>query len=74
MNYDLDEHGVFVYLPLEADGELAGIPDMYKGQMKSDVIWDVEFEDWMICLLVCNTILSESLKLRGEYLCCACVM
>jgi iron complex transport system substrate-binding protein len=32
-DYDLDEHGVFVYPPIEIDGGLAGIPDRYKGQI-----------------------------------------
>jgi len=30
LDYDLDEHGVFVYPPIEVDGDLAGIPDRYK--------------------------------------------
>jgi iron complex transport system substrate-binding protein len=33
LDYDLDEHGVFVYPPIEIDGGLAGIPDRYKGQI-----------------------------------------
>ena len=33
VEYDLDEHGVFVYPPIEIDGGLAGIPDRYKGQI-----------------------------------------
>ena len=33
VDYDLDEHGIFVYPPIEIDGGLAGIPDRYKGQM-----------------------------------------
>ena len=32
IDYDLDEHGVFVYPPIEIDGGLAGIPDRYKGR------------------------------------------
>ena len=32
LDYDLDEHGVFAYPPIEIDGGLAGIPDRYKGQ------------------------------------------
>ena len=31
LDYDLDEHGVFAYPPIETDGDLAGIPDKYKG-------------------------------------------
>jgi len=30
LDYDLDEHGVFVYPAIEVDGDLAGIPDRYK--------------------------------------------
>ena len=33
LDYDLDKHGVFVYPPLEIDGDLAGIPNRYKGQI-----------------------------------------
>ena len=33
IEYDLDEHGVFAYPPIEIDGGLAGIPDKYKGQI-----------------------------------------
>ena len=33
LDYDLDEHGIFVYPPIEIDGGLAGIPDKYKGQI-----------------------------------------
>ncbi|MCK4736499.1 MAG: ABC transporter substrate-binding protein, partial [Methanophagales archaeon] len=33
IDYDLDEHGVFVYPPIEINGGLAGIPDKYKGQI-----------------------------------------
>jgi len=33
IDYDLNEHGVFVYPPIEIDGGLAGIPDRYKGQI-----------------------------------------
>jgi iron complex transport system substrate-binding protein len=33
IDYDLDEHGVFVYPPIEIDGGLAGIPDRYKGEI-----------------------------------------
>ena len=29
IDYDLDEHGVFVYPPIEIDGDLAGIPDKW---------------------------------------------
>ena len=32
-DYDLDEHGIFFYPPIEIDGDLAGIPDRYKGQI-----------------------------------------
>ena len=32
LDYDLDEHGVFAYPPIEIDGGLAGIPDRYKGR------------------------------------------
>ena len=31
IDYELDEHGVFMYPPVEIDGGLAGIPDRYKG-------------------------------------------
>ena len=31
IDYDLDEHGVFAYPPIEINGDLAGIPDRYKG-------------------------------------------
>ncbi len=31
VDYDLDEHGVFVYPPIETDEGLAGIPDRYMG-------------------------------------------
>ncbi|MCK4734331.1 MAG: ABC transporter substrate-binding protein, partial [Methanophagales archaeon] len=30
LDYDLDEHGVFAYPPIESDDGLAGIPDKYK--------------------------------------------
>ncbi len=30
LDYDLDEHGIFVYPPIEIDGGLAGIPDRYR--------------------------------------------
>ena len=30
IEYDVDEHGVFVYPPIEIDDGLAGIPDRYK--------------------------------------------
>jgi iron complex transport system substrate-binding protein len=33
LDYDLDEHGVFVYPPIEVDGGLAGIPERYKEQI-----------------------------------------
>ena len=33
IDYDLDEHGIFVYPPIEIDGGLAGIPDRYKGEI-----------------------------------------
>jgi len=33
IEYDVDEHGVFVYPPIETDGGLAGVPDRYKGQI-----------------------------------------
>ncbi|MCK4733621.1 MAG: ABC transporter substrate-binding protein, partial [Methanophagales archaeon] len=33
LDYDLDEHGVFVYPPIEIDGGLAGIPERYNGQI-----------------------------------------
>jgi iron complex transport system substrate-binding protein len=33
LDFDLDEHGVFVYPPIEFDDGLAGIPDRYKGQI-----------------------------------------
>ena len=33
LDYDLDEHGVFAYPPIEIDGCLAGIPDRYKGEI-----------------------------------------
>jgi iron complex transport system substrate-binding protein len=33
IEYDVDEHGVFVYPPIETDDGLAGIPDRYKGQI-----------------------------------------
>ncbi len=32
LDYDLDEHGVFVYPPIEINGSISGIPDRYKGQ------------------------------------------
>jgi iron complex transport system substrate-binding protein len=32
LDYDLNEHGVFAYPPIEIDGGLAGIPDKYKGK------------------------------------------
>jgi iron complex transport system substrate-binding protein len=32
LDYDLNEHGVFVYPPIEIEGGLAGIPDRYRGQ------------------------------------------
>ena len=31
-DFDLDEHGIIIYPPIEIDGGLAGIPDKYKGQ------------------------------------------
>jgi iron complex transport system substrate-binding protein len=31
LDYDLNEHGVFAYPPIEVDDGLAGIPDRYKG-------------------------------------------
>ena len=31
LDYDVDEHGVFAYPPIEIDDGLAGIPDKYKG-------------------------------------------
>ncbi len=30
LNYDLNEHGVFVYPPIEINGGIAGIPERYK--------------------------------------------
>ena len=33
IDYDLDEHGIFFYPPIEVNGGLAGIPDRYKGQI-----------------------------------------
>ena len=33
LDFDLDNHGVFAYPPIEIDGGLAGIPDKYKGQI-----------------------------------------
>ena len=30
VDYDLDEHGIFVYPPIEIDGGLAGIPDKWQ--------------------------------------------
>jgi iron complex transport system substrate-binding protein len=33
LDYDLDEHGVFVYPPIEVGGGLAGIPERYKEQI-----------------------------------------
>ena len=30
LDYDLDEHGVFVYPPIEINGGIAGIPERYK--------------------------------------------
>ena len=33
IDYDLDEHGIFFYPPIEINGGLAGIPDRYKGQI-----------------------------------------
>jgi iron complex transport system substrate-binding protein len=32
-DFDLDEHGIFAYPPIEVDDGLAGIPDRYKGQI-----------------------------------------
>lgn len=32
LDYDLNEHGVFAYPPIETNEGLAGIPDKYKGQ------------------------------------------
>jgi iron complex transport system substrate-binding protein len=32
IDYDLDDHGVFVYPPIEIDGGLAGIPDRHVPQ------------------------------------------
>ena len=34
LDYDLDEHGVFAYPPIEINGGLAGIPDNTKGRYK----------------------------------------
>jgi iron complex transport system substrate-binding protein len=31
LDFDLNEHGVFAYPPIEIDGGLAGIPDRYRG-------------------------------------------
>ena len=31
IDFNLDEHGVFVYPPIEVNGDLAGIPNRYKG-------------------------------------------
>ena len=33
LDYDLDEHGIFVYPAIEIGGNLAGIPDRYKGEI-----------------------------------------
>jgi iron complex transport system substrate-binding protein len=33
IDYDLGEHGVFFYPPIEIDDGLAGIPDRYKGEI-----------------------------------------
>ena len=33
IDYDLDEHGIFFYPPIEVNGNLEGIPDKYKGQI-----------------------------------------
>jgi iron complex transport system substrate-binding protein len=33
LDYDLNEHGVFLYPPIEINGGLAGIPDKYKGRI-----------------------------------------
>ena len=33
LDYELDEHGVFAYPPIDIDGGLAGIPDRYKGKI-----------------------------------------
>ena len=33
LDYDLNEHGVFLYPPIEINDGLAGIPDKYKGEL-----------------------------------------
>ena len=33
IDYDLNEHGIFAYPPIEINDGLAGIPDKYKGQL-----------------------------------------
>jgi iron complex transport system substrate-binding protein len=33
IDYDLNEHGIFLYPPIEVNGDLAGVPDRYKGQI-----------------------------------------
>ena len=33
IDYDLDEHGIFFYPPIEVNGNLEGIPDKYKGEI-----------------------------------------
>jgi iron complex transport system substrate-binding protein len=33
LDYDLDEHGVFAYPPIEINGGLAGIPDRYREEI-----------------------------------------
>lgn len=33
LDYDVNQHGIFLYPPLEAGGSLIGIPDSYKGQI-----------------------------------------
>ena len=33
LDYDLDQHGVFIYPPLECEQGLMGIPDYYKGEV-----------------------------------------
>ena len=33
IDYDLNEHGIFLYPPIDVNGDLAGVPDRYKGQI-----------------------------------------
>ena len=33
IDYDLNEHGIFMYPPLKVNGGLAGVPDSYEGQI-----------------------------------------